>query len=358
MALQWMDEFNTYGAGLSGVTAALQGTPYAAIWPNSTTQFPADPDPLATGRVFRVGAQNVNSNTADTRISLPTPGTNIGIGCRRWYGALPASSGFRPVVFSYRDAGNNKVYELQVELNGALSIYNGANVQLATTTAPVITGGAWYHIAMRINTVTGTVKVQVEGNNIAALTSYTFTPTSALFYFIGMSSRQDFNSDFSPNHYMKDLTIWDGSGSQNNDMVGTVGVYRLSLASDVSSGWARSSGTTDYGLLNETGPDDASLISAGSALPAASIMGISSLPAAIVGIRGIMPLIRLQKSDAGDCSIVDSIVSGASTANGATKTVLTSFAYYYDIIELDPATAALWTPTAVNAAKVKINRTV
>ena len=360
MSLQWMDDFNTYGGGTAGIAAANQGAGYVNIAPNDSTQFPNDPDPSATGRVYRVGMNIISgySNDDGGRFVLPTPGTKIGVGARRWFGALGTGAAYRQVVWSFRSTVNAKMYELILETNGALSIWNSAGTQLATTTSPVISTAQWIHIAMKVDTVAGTFRVEIEGNNVASLSSAAFAPTSALMYQIGYCNKQDGLFSVVSNDYMKDFVVWDSSGSQNNGMVGPVGVYRLSLASDVSSGWTRSSGTTDYGLLNETGPNDVSMISAGSALPAASIMGVSSLPLAITSIRGVMPLIRLQKSDAGDCSIVNSLVSGASTAAGATKTPSTTFAYFYDIIELDPATAALWTPTAVNAVKVKINRTV
>jgi hypothetical protein len=52
------------------------------------------------------------------------------------------------------------------------------------------------------------------------------------------------------------------------------------------------------------------------------------------------------------------MVSGASAALGADRPITTQYAYWWDVIENDPATAAPWTRAAVNAALLRLKRTL
>lgn len=358
MSIQWMDNFNSYGTGGTGVTNMLQGTPYISIAPASGAhQLVADPDVTATGYVLQCGGTNDNSNTLDSRLAIPVPSKQIGVGARWYFVTLPGTSGTRPVLYSYRDVTNSKIYELILETNGSLSLYAGDGSQLATTTVPVVAASSWTHIACKIDTAAGTVRVEVEGVNQTALSAYTFSATNALFYILGWSSRQNLISNVDAGYYIKDFVLWDSAGSVNNGMLGTVGVYRLPVSADVSTGWS-STGANNWSVLNETPPVDSSYISAGSALPAASVMEFADLPANIVGVRAVMSLVRMQKSDSGDCTVIPSLKSGASLHAGVSHPLSTSPTYYYDVCELDPATGAAWTPTGVNLANVKLDRTV
>jgi hypothetical protein len=157
---------------------------------------------------------------------------------------------------------------------------------------------------------------------------------------------------------MKDLVFWDGSGSSNNSFLGPVAVYTLKVNGDVSSGWTTSTGTTQYTLLDETTPDDTDYISADTTLPAAAIFDMEDLGPDIVGVRGIQTMVRAKKSDGGDATLQVSLKSGASIDLGSTHNVTTSMKYWFDISEFDPATGSAWDPIAVNAAKLKVDRTV
>lgn len=128
----------------------------------------------------------------------------------------------------------------------------------------------------------------------------------------------------------------------------------LSTACTVPTGGARMAWTA--ATLNE-GQNDFSYMDAGSTLPAAAVVSLEDLPPWVTAIRAVMPLIRLQKSDGGTATVQDAMISGASSALGSDRTITTAFTYYWDVIEHDPATGALWTPAAFNAANAQVNRT-
>lgn len=347
MSIQFMDNFQFYG---TSTTNMLDGLPWSSIAGSLTT----DPDPNATGNVLRVTATATNSNTNDTRLALPTVTDVVGCGFRFYMNTLPSSSGTRPSILAYRDLSNGKIYDWLIETNGSLSLYDGGTL-IDTTTNPVMAPKSWFHYEFLMDLSTGAYEARIEGVSVLSGTGLTSLEN---IYTLGFSSRQDFTSNTNAQNYMKDFVIWDDAGSSNNTFLGPVAVFLLLVDGDVSSGWTRSTGSTDYGLLDETTPDDADYIYAGDPPPAASIMTLGDLGSEIVGVRGLQMMARAKKSDGGDATLQLSLLSNGSEDLGSSHAVTTGFKYWYDISELDPDTGALWDPIAVNAATIKVNRTV
>jgi len=348
MSIQFMDNFQFYGTSTSNM---LDGLPWSAVIGSLTT----DPDPNASGNVLRLSSSANNSNTTDTRLSLPSVTDKVGCGMRFYMGSLPSSSGVRPVVLGYRDLSNSKIYDWIIETNGSLSLYEGSGTLIATTTNPVMAPRSWFHYEFYVDLGAGTYEARIEGVTVLSGSGLTSLQN---VYLVGMSPRQNLNSNTSSQDYIKDFILWDASGSNNNTFLGPVAVFLLKVNSDVSSGWTRSTGITDYQLLDETAPDDADYISANSTPPAASIMTLEDLGSEIVGVRGLQMMARAKKSDGGDATLQLSMLSGAAEDLGATHAVTTGYKYWWDISELDPDTGSLWDPLAVNDAMIKINRTV
>jgi hypothetical protein len=71
-----------------------------------------------------------------------------------------------------------------------------------------------------------------------------------------------------------------------------------------------------------------------------------------------MPIHRSRKTDAGDGNIQVGAISGASTGLGADRPITTAYTYWWDIFDTDPATAAAWSRTSVNAMNLQLNRTL
>ena len=350
MSIQFMDNFQCYG---SSTTNMLDGLPWSVI----TGSLATDPDPTASGRVLRLSSSNSNSNITDTRLSLPSHTDVVGVGFRYFMNNLPVGSGYRSSILAYRDFYNEKIYDWLIETNGALSLYDtksGATL-IATTGNPVIMPKSWFHFEFRVDLATGTYEARIEGVTVLSGTGLTHLED---VYSLGFTSRQNLFTNDSAQNYMKDFLVWDGSGSNNNSFAGPVGIFLLRVDGDVSSGWSRSSGSTDFGLLNETTPDDASYIYAGDAPPSASIMTLENLPADIVAVRALQTVARSKKSDGGEARLQISLLSNGDEDLGADHSITTAFKYWWDISELDPDTGTLWNPIAVNSATIKVNRTI
>jgi hypothetical protein len=269
-----------------------------------------------------------------------------------------------PWIHQFRDVSNNLVLAIRVTTTGALEAYRdvnfttGVGTLIGATTGPVLSAGSWRHIETKAvhSTTVGTVTIRVEGVEVMALTGVNTGAASYAQVAVGTSAGL-VTVAFS--QMMKDIVFWDGNGSQNNDFLGPCGVYWRQPDADVSSGWARTSGTTDYELVDESPPADAGYIYADDTLPAASIMDIAGLPPDVIAIRGIISVQRAMKSDGGDGNLqVILSPNGTDWDTGADNAVSTAFTYYYDVSEVSPATAAAWTPVEFDSLEIRLNRTV
>ena len=354
--LQWCDNFSNYGSGLTGITNALDGLPYAAINTASGTQFPADPDGVSGGRVMALAGNSNNSNLTDTRMAVPTPRKELGCGARFWRSSLPSTNGVRPVLIGFRDTANVRMYDLIVEPNGALSVYDENSVLIATTTVPTFTPNSWQHIEMLINSTTGEFEVRREG--VSVLTGTDPSPQDKLMCIISWTNRQNLTSNTELGLYMKDLVVWDTTGTYNNDFMGSVAVLTMPLiADDSNTGWVPSTGTDLYPLLDETDPNDADYITAPEPAPVTALFVLEDLPADIISVRGVQTMVRAEKSDGGDAFLQMSMESNGAFDLGTNHSVTTAMTYHWDISEEDPNTLAQWTPGTFDDAKLRIQRT-
>lgn len=332
------------------------------IWAEvSTCALVDDPDPNvgSAGRCLRVGQHAVDGGNA--RFVLPAARTVVGLTCRMWISNVPVSTERAPAPFVFCDGSNNIIINVTVSPTGSLQVRRDGRdgTLLAETAGPVITANAWTHLSCKATFGTAgncAISIQREGIEILAATGLDFEGTTC-----AQVRYQNYRSPTSAvtTTYYKDVYIWDGLGSQCNDHPGPVTVYRRKVVADVSSGWSRTSGATDYGLLDESPPNDAGYIFADVTLPAPSIMELQDLPADVVAIRSLMVVGRQQKSDGGDCKTQMSVSpDGVAWDDGADRAITTAFTYWWDVSELDPDTGLPWSPLAFNDAVIKVNRTL
>jgi hypothetical protein len=354
--LQWMDNFGSYGTTasymLNGLYAAMAGT------------LTADPDPLATGTVFRVDANPVNPKQTLRKVLSSTQPT-IGVAFRIWLSRLPDDTAQNPML-QFQTEINTNLVALSVNPTGSLTISLNGNsasspgTTIESTVGPVLIADAWQHVECMVtfDTVAGEYGVRVEGITVldgtGANTKGSGTTNCAIVAFSNKAN----GIGSSVTMYIKDLVVYDGTGAHNNDFLGSVSVFRLTPNSDVTlGGWTTSSGATGYNLINESPPVDTSYVQADITPPAPCEFNLTNLPPDITSVRGLMTLVRAQKTDGGDADLQVSVGSAGSYANGADRPITTAFTYWYDIQEEDPATSALWTPAAVDSATLQLDRT-
>ena len=356
MALEHCDDFGSYGTTASFLTDGVY-----AEKPN--VFLVADPDPSGSGTVVQILQ---GSSLANLRYVLQSGAvTTLGVGMRFYMPALPSDNTYRPSPITFCDANNVAQIELSVNTTGTLSVYRGdtSGTLIATSSAPVLTAAAWHHIEMKVlfSQTVGTIEVRVDGVPVTGLV-LTGQDTCATALVECSQIRLSIPAKIGgspPVYYWRDLVVWNSSGTANNNFMGTVRVLRLVPTSDVALNWTPSTGSTGFDLIDEASPnDDTDYISAPSTLPAAYQAGLTNLPSDVTSVRALMSMVRMKKTDGGDGQVQVGIKATTNTDQGADRAITAAYAYWRDISELDPDTSAAWTPTAVDGAKLVINRTL
>ena len=339
------DTFNTYGTDATLMSNGLYGLVFCNL--------AADPDPNLPGRNVLQITLNSLSGLRLRRV-FPGARTTAGFAKRIWLPSLPPNVNSVP-SFGFLDAGNNVLVSMVIDPIGRIAVYTGRSngTLLAVTSGPVITANAYQHVEFKATAgLSGSFEVRVNGIQVLTGTGNT---GAGSYYQYGIDGVGDPATLI---YYLKDLVVWDSTGTYNKDFLGSVNVLDLLPNSDVSFPWTPSSGTTGYNLINDLPPSDTSYIQAAFPLPSPSVFGIQDLPADVTSVKAMISCVRVEKIDGGDGNLQASLKSGASTTLGSDRPVTVAFTYYQDIFEVDPATSAPWTPTAANAAQLQLNRTV
>lgn len=255
MTVQWADDFSRYGLDDPSRDRMKDGLPYN----NWVSRCRADPDPLAVGeRVCFFSNGYDNNSCAENRIALPTP-TNgtVGIAARYWFPSFGGGGNqrgiavFMPLTPNSANYPDNILASVRVEANGAISIVGGLRGEyapIATTVGPVVSTNSWSHIESSYNGTTGAIEVRLNGVTILTGVS----PKTGAIYFANPIYCIGGSGSEMP---VKDLVIWDGSGTHNNNFMGTVICRRFLPNADVTlGGWLPSAGTTGYDLLADSAP--------------------------------------------------------------------------------------------------------
>lgn len=324
-----------------------------------------DPSPSITGNVPLItGAANTDGQL---RFVLPATHATAGIASRVYLANIPTGNGDNPVIHQFRDGSNAVLVSIVVTATGAIAAYRGGDntnwesgsaTLLGTSSSPNLVANSWQHVETKclFSATVGTVEVRVEGVAVLTLTNQnTGAGPCAQVACVNAYS----GSGVGTSYYFKDLVVWDGAGSVNNNFLGSVQVRELTTSSDVSLNWTTSAGATGWDLIDEAPPnDDTDYIYAPDPPPAAAKFGLTNLPADVTSVKGLYTVVRSSKTDGGDGSMQVGVISGASTGLGTDRAITTTYTYWTDMFELDPATSSSWTPSAVDGAQLQLNRTV
>lgn len=146
-----------------------------------------------------------------------------------------------------------------------------------------------------------------------------------------------------------------GTTSSSNGTAENIGNQQMYAYANTAGVAGNSIATTE--TLSD-GAWTSATLTGGADIPSPSSFTIQRLPAQTTGVRAVQFVTRARKTDSGPCQIQTSLVTAdASTANGADRTVSTTFTFYSDIIEEDPSTSSALTPSTFVGAKVRIDRT-
>lgn len=289
--------------------------------------------------------------------------TTVGIAAAFYFTALPTLPG-RCRLFDFRDSNNSVQVTIGVDTTGTISAFRGTNDQvlLGTSASPVVVAEAYQHIeAMAFFSQTiGTIEVRVNGVTALSLSGIDTVATSIVGCSqVGIGGTN--GSSSAQEIFFDDVFCYDDTGSFNNTFIGDRRVLTLFPdANTIQADWTAVGAATGYECIDEANPDgDTTYITAsvpGSPGPI-SEFGIDNLPAGISAISAVVVVEFARKTEAGVANTQWSVISGASETAGADKPMTEIYTYRQDVFETDPASAAPFTPSEVDALLIKVERT-
>jgi hypothetical protein len=347
MALLWCDGFDHYGVIgnlTEGVYSDLSG------------------QTLSTGNP-RTGTHALNfAGSAAIRRVLGGAKTTVGIGAAFYYNALPSANN-NTRIFQFNDVANAAQVTIGLQSTGTITVKRGTintGTEIGVSASPAVTTETYQHIEAVVffsNTV-GTVEVRVNGVTVISLTGVDTVNTanvecSQVVFTGGVSGAVNGSVD--------DVFCYDDTGSFNNTFIGDRRVLTLFPDADtIQADWTVVGAANGFDAINQASPDgDTTYISAG--VPGSptdiSEFGMENLPAGVSAISGVVLVNMSRKTEAGIANAQMSVISGASETAGTDQPMTEIYTYRQDVFEIDPASAAPFTPSEVDALLIKADRT-
>lgn len=355
MAIIWMDGFDHYG--LSGSSARMQDGVYAEAPSGADDEY------------SRTGAYSYSLSggiaTLATRLRRVFPQGAIeygGVGFALFMPSLFTDD--NDLRFEVRDVSNNILITIGWRTNGALLIYRGDLTELLyESPTPNFLANAWQHVefSYRIHATEGFVEVRLNGVTIGNVSEVNTRGSFGLA--AQFASRRGLGVVSADGAWMDDLFAWDTSGSFNNDFLGDRRVITIYPDADTAVAEMTVVGAAEgWQAIDDAVPDDESsyiegATPTGSSDPVESEFDLEDVPAEVVAITAVQSYVRMRKTDAAVCNMQTSFVSGSDFDSGLDRAITEAWTYWMDVFETDPATGALWTPAALNAAKIRLART-
>lgn len=240
--------------------------------------------------------------------------------------------------------GTTDHISITVDTDGTLRVRrgNGSGTILGSSAAGLIPTNAWFHLEIKvlISDTVGTVEVRFNGvTKIGPLTSQD-TASSANIYvgYVGfLASKVD------------DVVIWDTSRALNNNFLGDVKVETIFPDSAGSTTQFTPSSGSNYQNVDENPPNDDTDYNEDATVNDIDLYNLGALTTTSGAIKAVQVIGRMRKTDAGAREAAVIQKSSATTTVGTTQALGTSFVTYRELNETNPATAAAYTISEVNA---------
>lgn len=272
----------------------------------------------------------------------------VGVGV--YLTVLPAT-GEQPLI-TFKDTTTEQL-TLTVNSIGVILVRRGnyTGTLLAQTPPAMLNAAAWHYIEFKatINDTTGVLGVQLNGVVVLNLTAQD-TKASANASINVVELHGD-GSNFGFQAYYDDFYLCDNTGTTNNNFLGDCRVDTLfPSAEGTYQAFTPSTGTAHWSTLDEPILNDTDYVSA-NVVGNKDSYGFTNLPGVGGTIMGVQINNAAQKTDAGLRSTANLVRSGTTDELSTAIALTTSQLIYSSIHEKDPATAAGWTESGVNAAE-------
>lgn len=355
MGLRWADSFDHYGTTPSGGRTMMLSGPWAAFGSgNNTLPF--------------VSTEQARTGTHSLKIQHSSLATGSGAWARRVYGEtlavvghgfgmyfdhLPVNTKFCGIEI--RNASNVKIGKISIEPDGSiLAEALGTDVGLSD---PKITASAWHHLEYKwvIDPIVGEVEIRVNGLVVIHETDLNTGSVGASQFVIGTL----IDGGSAETFFIDDMFCWDDTGTDNNDFLGTQRATTLFVNGDTAQAdWSVIGAADGYAAIDEETPDGDSSYILAEDTGDTSEFTLPAMPPETELIAGVYIPTLAKLDDAGTGNIQVSMVSGSDVSEGADTVLTTAYTYWGDAHDVDPATGDPWTKAGIEAALIRVEKTV
>lgn len=360
MALIWAEGFDHYGDGSTGDegrTFMLQGA-----W----AQFSSGNGPGA-----KIQASNARTGTCCLRFPFNSLATDsaqarrvlgaahLVVGCATgiYFGGLPAVN--KEWGFEFRNNSNNAIVFIAVQSDGAIAIYTGSARTFYAASDPIITAASWQHIEARIvcDDIVGAVEVRVNGITVLNETDMNLGVAGCTQMVFGMPAGK--NGGGSLNVDYDDIVTWNDSGDFLNSFIGACRVETVFPDGDTAQAdWGITGAATGHEAIDDNPRDSDTTFISSDVATEISEFTLPTLPPETANIKGVYIPVMAKLFAAGTGNIQVSLVSGAAVSLGPDQTLTTAYTYWGGSHEIDPDTGAPWTKEGLEAALLRVEKTV
>lgn len=308
--------------------------------------------PGRTLNAMRIAEQGVSNRAFSVSSQHATMFFGFAMAVTPAFGSLPSSRFFRVL------GDNNTVVHLEFEIldTASLQVRRGSGGTILGTTAPnLFTVGAtdffFYEIKVVLSDTIGEVQIRVNGVTVLNLTGIDTKNGGVGTVFDSFTFSIPVTSTLVT--IIDDLYVLNGAGAVNNNFIGDCSV--LTRFPDGNGFYSQGTGsdgnsvdnfllvdenppnTTDYVEFDITGEKDTYTF---TNIPSGTVFGVQQAAFAAKSDAGARSVRNIQRIGGADFSSPDQGLS-----------VIPTYVGKFDILEVSPATAVLWTSAEVNAAE-------
>jgi hypothetical protein len=350
--LIWGDSFDHYGLTESNMLAGE----WAAFTIAAGASIDISTDFARTGtHSLKFTSANTGNPTLARRALGGSPRITCGIGGGVYQTSLPGTNA--ALGCQFRNISNVAILTAVFQSDGSICIRKGdETAAVVDISDAVLTAGTFHHVEIwaTFDTVAGAVEVRVNGRTVLMLGGLNLGSVGAAQVVWGMFTTRD-----SGDWYLDDTFAADDSGTYNNTFLGAQRILtEFPTADTAQADWSKNGAATGFGCIDQADPDgDTTYISAATAGDKSDFT-LPSLPSELAEIAGVYVPLMARINAAGIGNIKPSMLSSTDVLAGNDDPLTTGYTYYGSVFEYDPHTNAAWTKAGLEAAKLRIEKSL
>ncbi len=348
--LRFAESFEQYNGDISWLLSGL--------W--SGISVPAGGSCVLSNSLARTGSYsmqmhkpNITGQVVEARFSIGAQSSTCGIGLGVYMPNLPLGS--QLAGFQFRDTGNTALLSICLQSDGSICArkgdFSGTVIDISDS---ILTAGTFNHIETKatFDTVAGFVECRVNGVTKLQIGSLNLgavqAASCALMLFAGTGDI-----------FWDDIFAWDDTGTYNNSFMGAQRILTVFPVADTAQADLTIVGTSDgFAAINNVPPDGDTTYLTTATVSNKSDFALDTLPPELVAIAGVFVPAMARVDAAGIGNLKVSLVSSGDVLAGSDVPLTPSYTYYRNSFEYNPHTMAPWTKATLEAALLRIEKSL